>query len=61
MPAIDWLAVLREEYLQNFISNGGAAIKFVVPSDDAEKQLLLNGLRATYGMGAGAGSSIGFP
>lgn len=45
MPAYDWLAVLRKEYLQDFIKSGGAAVKFAVQIDGMEQKRLLGPLR----------------
>lgn len=36
-----WLSVVRKEYLQDFISSGGAAVKFLVPSERLEHQELV--------------------
>jgi hypothetical protein len=46
MAMQDWLAVLRKEYLQGFIKNGGAGVKFVVPWEHSERQTLLENLSA---------------
>ena len=46
MAIQDWLSVLRSEYLQNFIKNGGGAVKFVVPGDSAEHQELWDELKS---------------
>lgn len=45
MPAHDWLSILRKEYLQDFVRNGGAAVKFVVPLDCLEHDDLAEQLR----------------
>lgn len=45
MSAGDWLAVLRKEYLQDFVRNGGAAVKFVAPLDCLEHHDLVQQLR----------------
>lgn len=45
MPAHDWLAVLRKEYLQDFIKSGGAAVKFAVPLEGMEQKRLLDPLK----------------
>ena len=34
----DWIPVLRKKYLQEFINNGGATVKFVVPLEAADHQ-----------------------
>lgn len=44
MVTQDWLAVLRKEYLQGFIKNGGAGVKFVVPWEHPEHQMLRESL-----------------
>lgn len=36
----DWLGTLNEEYLGTFVSQGGAAVKFLVPSSTAQTQVL---------------------
>jgi hypothetical protein len=41
----DWLALIRREYLDTFISQGGAAVKFVVPYPPLNAQALREGLR----------------
>ena len=43
----DWLDVLRTEYLETFIRDGGAAVKFAVALDPEGKQGLDSGLRST--------------
>lgn len=45
MAIYDWLAVLRKEYLQDFIKNGGAGVKFVVPWEPSSHLALHDGLR----------------
>lgn len=44
MAIYDWLAVLRKEYLQNFIKDGGAGVKFVVPWEPSAHLALQDGL-----------------
>jgi hypothetical protein len=44
MAIYDWLAVLRKEYLQEFIKNGGAGVKFVVPWEPSSHLALQDGL-----------------
>lgn len=39
-----WVSVIRKEYLQSFIKDGGASVKFAVPSGDAERQRLVEQL-----------------
>lgn len=41
-----WLDIVRTEYLDTFVREGGAAVKVIVPADDAGKQALRAGLRA---------------
>ena len=47
-----WLRYIESEYLTTFIRDGGAAIKFAVPSDDALRSELFDGL-ANIGIQAG--------
>ncbi|MDO8723239.1 MAG: DUF2791 family P-loop domain-containing protein [Syntrophales bacterium] len=42
-----WINTIRKEYLSSFIKHGGAAIKFVVPTEDIDHNQLLNLLRKT--------------
>lgn len=44
MNSRDWLEIVREEYLRDFIPGGGAAVKFAVGADDA-RAALREGLR----------------
>lgn len=41
----EWLHVLRQEYLETFIAEGGASLKFAVPLDDGARTDVLDGLR----------------
>lgn len=34
IPLAEWLAVMREDYLESYVPSGGAAVKFVVPIDN---------------------------
>lgn len=43
----EWLDTIREEYLQNFIKRGGAAVKFVIPMEDIGHNQLISQLRKT--------------
>jgi hypothetical protein len=43
----EWLTTIRGEYLHDFIKLGGAAVKFVVPGEDAACGHLLTGLQKT--------------
>lgn len=45
MASEDWVSVLRKEYLQDFVKNGGAAVKFVIPLDCVEHDDLVEQLR----------------
>ncbi|MBM4462018.1 MAG: hypothetical protein FJ012_01620 [Chloroflexi bacterium] len=45
MPVDDWLVVLSQEYLGDFIKGGGAAVKFVVPLEWREHKVVLSKLR----------------
>ncbi|MDO8635919.1 MAG: DUF2791 family P-loop domain-containing protein [Dehalococcoidia bacterium] len=53
MPAYlkpqEWLSVLRTEYLQSFILSGGAAVKFVIPSEEFETVEIKTGLQKLAG------------
>lgn len=40
-----WLGYLRSEYLESFIRDGGASIKFCVPLCDGERVALCHGVR----------------
>lgn len=41
----EWLSVIRREYLQDFVLNGGASVKFVIPGEESEHQRLWEDLR----------------
>jgi hypothetical protein len=45
MNSHDWLEVVRREYLQDFVHDGGAAVKFVVPAGRDERERVRDGLR----------------
>lgn len=45
MQSQEWLSVVRNDYLRDFIRHGGAAVKFAVLADTAERQRLVNELR----------------
>lgn len=47
MPMIlnDWLTVLRKEYLQGYVRQGGSVVKFAVNADEECGRTLLQGLR----------------
>jgi len=40
----DWLRFIDKEYLETFVRDGGSSIKFAVPSDDAVRPELFDGL-----------------
>jgi hypothetical protein len=40
----DWLEVIKKEYLRDFVKQGGAAVKFVVPINGAESTPIKTGL-----------------
>jgi len=42
----DWLDVVRQEYLRDFIRPGGAAVKLVVPIESSDGEAVIEGLRA---------------
>jgi bacteriophage exclusion system BrxC/D-like protein len=46
LSAADWLKIVRGEYLEDFIHQGGAAVKFVVPASRQDGQAILGELRA---------------
>src|SRR5215471_10053467 len=46
MRPAEWLDVARREYLQSFIRGGGAAVKFIVPTEEINHGGLKQGLRA---------------
>ena len=50
----DWLAVIRREYLAEFVRAGGAAVKFAVATDEADRLALREGL-------AQAAAAEGYP
>ena len=39
-----WVQAIRREYLESFVREGGAAVKFCVPLDEAAKAATWNGL-----------------
>jgi len=41
----EWLEVVRKEYLQGFIRDGGAAVKFIVPTEEIDHDALQQKLR----------------
>lgn len=45
MSPESWLSVIKKEYLQDFIREGGAAVKFVVPLDSDAPLEIKNGLQ----------------
>lgn len=42
----DWLTILRTEYLDDFVRAGGAAVKYLVVADEADRAALRAGMRA---------------
>lgn len=48
----EWMPVVRTEYLQDYVQQGGAAVKFAVPQTDAESVALVEALRKES-MGSG--------
>lgn len=44
MPHAEWLQHIGKEYLSTFIAEGGSAIKFAVPMDDALRPAIFEGL-----------------
>lgn len=45
MSPESWLSVIKREYLQDFIKEGGAAVKCVVPMDDSATLEIKSGLQ----------------
>ncbi len=45
MRPAEWLAIAQHEYLQSFIRGGGAAVKFLVPTEEINRGGLKQGLR----------------
>ncbi|MBI4332021.1 MAG: DUF2791 family P-loop domain-containing protein [Chloroflexi bacterium] len=41
----EWLAVVKKEYLQDFVQSGGAAVKFAIPVECVERAQLLAELK----------------
>src|SRR5581483_12422795 len=41
----DWLAIIRREYLDDFVRAGGAAVKVAVADDEPVRQVLREALR----------------
>ena len=39
IPLLDWLEVMKSEYLSTFVTNGGASVKFAVASDKLKVDL----------------------
>jgi hypothetical protein len=45
----DWLEFIRDEYLDSFIKDGGASVKFVVPIDAAIRSAIDSGVAESAG------------
>lgn len=45
LDVTEWLRVIRQEYIETFIADGGASLKFAVPLDESARSNLLDGLR----------------
>jgi hypothetical protein len=41
----EWLPVLRREYLQSFVKDGGSAVKFLVPMGDMDRGIVISRLK----------------
>lgn len=41
----EWISIIRKEYLEDFIRNGGAAVKFIVSDKETGQELLQKKLR----------------
>ena len=46
LPIKEWLDVVRDEYLDGFVKNGGSSIKFAVPEGEDLAPLLEDALRS---------------
>ena len=51
MDPADWLEVMRQEYLEDFVAGGGAAVRFAVPEHAAGREDVRDGLRAAAAAG----------
>jgi len=59
LQAADWLAVIRRDYLEQYVRAGGAAVKFAVPADGRPGRDALAGeLRAVAAAGGFAFAAI---
>ena len=47
MDVVEWLPFLEREYLDEFIRDGGASVKFIVPHDQKGKQAIIEGLETS--------------
>ena len=47
MQAHEWLPFLEREYLDEFIKDGGASVKFAVPHDDGAKRAIVDGVTSS--------------
>ena len=47
LPIVEWLSVIKGEYLDGFVKHGGSAIKFAVPASEELGTLLGDALSAT--------------
>jgi len=46
IPPAEWLRFMEKEYLSSFIRDGGSAVKFAIPMQDAVRPALIRGLAA---------------
>ncbi|MGE0822191.1 MAG: BREX system ATP-binding domain-containing protein [Candidatus Binatia bacterium] len=46
MRPAEWFTMTQQEYLHTFIRNGGAAVKFLIPTEDINHNGLKQGLRS---------------
>ena len=53
LPVQEWLSVIKNEYLDGFVKDGGASIKFAVPTEPDLAPLLKDRLKA-------AASNLGY-
>ena len=49
MKLQEWLQVINTEYLREYIQEGGAGVKFLVPNEDLSHEKVYDGIRKTAG------------
>jgi len=45
LKPVDWLSIMKKEYLQGFVREGGTAVKFIVPLEGDEFSQIKSGLQ----------------